>query len=832
MTTHYSSLSAGFRRHRFVILAGSVAALLGSHAARAVTHTITPGATSWNTPGNWTNGVPNAAGDIATLAGAVTSTSLDTGGVITIGQLTNTGAALWTLTSGTTTGFTFDNTGGVINLFGNSNAAISTSGAGGLTIGAVPISIGATNLDIGSTSTGNITIGGAITASATSILNFRANSSGTISDSAAIGASGSGITINNAGTGSGSTTLSGNLGPSVTSVTQASAGSLVLSGTDSYTGLTAVNSGTLTLSGTLNGSTGTALSFGGGTLAYTKAASTQNFTGTAIATGQNAITTVTGSTVNLGAITHTIGGTVDFTSAGTGVISTTTANTATSILGGYATVGGNTWAVSAGNGSTAGAITGLAAGSYTTSVAGTTTPASTADVDFQLSNTNGWSGTINSLRFNTNVVTASNTLTIGTGSTLVIGSGGILSTSAINTSTNSPVITGGTITGGNGELDLITNNGGSGSTVTINSIIADNGGTPLTLVKSGGTTLNLNGAKTYTGNTYINNGLVNLGNSGNFGAAAAGIYGTVFLGSPSSGNGVSINNDGDTIANPVNVASGPGTRVFQKVNNNGTALFSGLITLNGGGGTNGLQLQNDNVSTFLNFTGGFTGTGNITTTSFNGRNSGGITISGGDLNMAGTFSNITGNAQVTTISSAVGSSVTGIIENSTASELDLSGNNSAFVGGVTLTAGTLKLGSVTALGGTASTLTITAGTLDSSVANLVLANNNALIWNGDFTFAGSNSLNLGTGNVSLGSTAGARTVTANANTLTVGGIISNGTATGLTKAGGGHAAAHWHQCLHGRDERQRRHFNGGRARRQHPPDFRDFGHWRDGTDPG
>ena len=109
-----------------------------------------------------------------------------------------------------------------------------------------------------------------------------------------------------------------------------------------------------------------------------------------------------------------------------------------------------------------------------------------------------------------------------------------------------------------------------------------------------------------------------------------------------------------------------------------------------------------------------------------------------------------------------------------------------YSGGTTLNSGTLNINSATALG--SGTLTINAGTLDSTAlfaAGQPLTTNNAQIWNGNFTFTGTRNLNLGTGTVSLGSTAGSRTVTANANTLTVGGIISDGTATGLTKAGSG-----------------------------------------------
>ncbi len=121
-----------------------------------------------------------------------------------------------------------------------------------------------------------------------------------------------------------------------------------------------------------------------------------------------------------------------------------------------------------------------------------------------------------------------------------------------------------------------------------------------------------------------------------------------------------------------------------------------------------------------------------------------------------------------------------------AGSLTLTGPASTYSGGMNLDAGTLVLGSTTALGATAGTFAIGGGTtLNSNVANLVNANNNAVAINGDFTFTGTQSLNLGTGAVTLGGAAGSRQITASANALTFGGVISDGTATGLTKAGAG-----------------------------------------------
>ncbi len=110
-------------------------------------------------------------------------------------------------------------------------------------------------------------------------------------------------------------------------------------------------------------------------------------------------------------------------------------------------------------------------------------------------------------------------------------------------------------------------------------------------------------------------------------------------------------------------------------------------------------------------------------------------------------------------------------------------NSNSFTGGVTLNAGTLNVGTNSALGAASGTFTIAGGTLDNVSGSALTLLNYPVAWNGDFTFTGTSSLNLGTGAVTLNN---ARQVTVSANTLTVGGIVGPSTGGfGLTKSGNG-----------------------------------------------
>jgi fibronectin-binding autotransporter adhesin len=186
----------------------------------------------------------------------------------------------------------------------------------------------------------------------------------------------------------------------------------------------------------------------------------------------------------------------------------------------------------------------------------------------------------------------------------------------------------------------------------------------------------------------------------------------------------------------------------------------------------------EDFSTNFSITG--TGAGNRGALRFDadgGKISGNVTLTG-DASITSLSSNITG-----TVSGVIGESGGARTLSITTGSIALSGANN-HTGGTTLTGGILHINNAQALG--TGTFTISGGSINNTSGTPVTVAGNVQAWNGNFTFTGANDLDLGIGNVILGGALETvRQVTVAANTLTVGGNISDGTTTGLTKAGAG-----------------------------------------------
>ncbi|MES2922889.1 MAG: autotransporter-associated beta strand repeat-containing protein [Verrucomicrobiota bacterium] len=370
--------------------------------------------------------------------------------------------------------------------------------------------------------------------------------------------------------------------PTTSSLTKRGTGTLTLNGAavHTYTSSTNANRGTLLLdfvnlvtpTDLINA--GSALGLGGGTFSIKGQATgttDQTFASTNVNAGASTIVLNpnggTATNLNLNAITRNQGSTLNYTPVAGGTVNTTTVNPLitggqATILGGYATVNANTWAVS-GTGAPPFAITGLPTGSYTNTAVTALSAAGTLDVDVAAAGTNTTGAlTVNSLRFDDSSAPTAVTLS----GLLTVATGGILVTS--NVGANPTTISGGSLTSGlnagaSGDIIVIQNN--TAASLTISSVISGTRG----FTKSGAGTVIITGTNTITGGgTHINGGTLQLGD----GSAAVVIGGT----------GNSMNLNGGTLV--LNVP-------------NGTAYANSVVNISANSGIrNGFASGNVQVS--------------------------------------------------------------------------------------------------------------------------------------------------------------------------------------------------------------------------------------------
>ena len=619
------------------------------------------------------------------------------------------------------------------------------------------------------------------------------------------------------------------------SLTKAGAGTLILSGENTYTGSTTVNAGILQ-SDTPNAFAEGAYIVNGGTLAMKDFSLTMTSlfgTGGTVDLGISGSTNLTvnqaGNTIYGGFIT----GAGALTKAGEGTLTLTGANN----YGGNTMVEGGTLQI--GNGSTSG------------SIIGNIVLSDNAGVAFNRSDTFTYSGIIS-----------------GDGSLTKTGIG-VLTLTGINTYTGSTTVNAGTLQSGTsgafaegayiingGRLELnysdLTMTSLSGTTdgvvylgsmnpttltvnqtdnTAYNGVITGNG----SLTKTGMGTLTLTGNSDYTDGTVVSGGLVNFNRAGNFGSgqitldggglqwatsyngtdisarlnplgAGGGIFDTngnnVTLGSAISGTGfltkagmgsltLTGNNDhsggviinaGTLILTGTNTYGG-GTTVnagtLQIGNNGGTGSITGNIATNTTGSSVFFNRSND-----ITYDGVISGDGSVTkagvgTLTLTGNNtySGVTTVNAGTLRIGegGTHGGITGNLSISNAAN---------VTFNRSDNLAYAGSISGFGSLTKIGAGTLILtGNNTYRGGT----TVSAGTLFGNTSSLQgnIVNNAFLEFNQstDGTYTGNISGNngtltkSGTGNVSVAGSIDQKDVFINVGALN----INNGY--GLTASG-------------------------------------------------
>ena len=339
----------------------------------------------------------------------------------------------------------------------------------------------------------------------------------------------------------------------VSSTTGLSAGYVISSSNfPAGTYITSVNGTFITVSNAAT--TAGAASSNLGAFAATTTTS-QTFASTTINPGNNLLTlnnTGAGTVLNLGTLSHTVGGTVNFTQPA-GTVSATNGYTVgnsdgalvNGILGAWTTVGTGstlTYATDAGTtGSAITAFTSTAGGANLVNVTGTTG-------NYSLT---GNQTVASSLAVNTLQSTLVGATTALGANTLTVN--GLMSADTSGTWNITATGTGGIIIGSSNELDLT----GSSTGIAISAPISDNGSTPSSLVDSNGGQVTLSGANTYSGGTYLNAGSVLLSvaqNGTTSGPLGSGVGGAAT--SPISFNGgkiiYSASNNADYSARIVN----------------------------------------------------------------------------------------------------------------------------------------------------------------------------------------------------------------------------------------------------------------------------------------
>jgi autotransporter-associated beta strand protein len=583
---------------------------------------------NWNTAANWDAAI--ATGDSLFFDGSTRLTPTnDTTANSDYNITFNSGASAFTL-SGNIIDLISD--GFIVNNSTNAQAvnhAIELLGNGNFT-----------------SNGGTLTIGGALTEAGGAAKTLTVNGAGNVTISGAISASNGDLNI--VKTGSGTLTLSGN--------------NVNLSNNDVI-----VNAGTLILDYSTQNNTKldtSVLTLGGGTLTMSGGSGNEDPASSTLTAGASAITRNSGSRVlRMDAITRNTGATLDIATASIAAADGNLNNDGI-IQGGYLTLGGTTWAVkSDGNNQS---ITGLA--TYETS----TTQgdwAITENISLSANPTASVTNrTINSLR-----LTDAVTFTITAGNTLTLDAGGLLVTGSAATN-----ITGGTLTIAGARTDLVVHQYSSAD-LTINSVIANTTAADA-LTKTGTGRLILGNANTFTGQTYVNQGVLSISANNNLGAAATGAQlnldgGTLeatatfglFNGSAGTNNrAVDLADKGGTIAvtgsNTLIVAGVVGGIGSLTKSDTGALAVTNANTYTGGTSITGGTLFANNASGSATGTGAVSvgasgtlaGSGFIVPTGTNGINVSGVLAPGGSVGTGNLTLNLGSTTGTVTMSSGSG----------------------------------------------------------------------------------------------------------------------------------------------------------------------------------
>ena len=500
------------------------------------------------------------------------------------GSFTKTGAGTTTLSAANTFSGLTTVSAGVLNLtnaLALQNSAIVTTGAGTVTF----------------------------TGFTTPVLGGLSGASGDLTTVIPGFASTTALSLNAA---SGSVTYGGVIGDGLgggdMTLTKNGAGTQILSGANTYTGATIVNAGTLTVGSGATGSLNSAstLQMGGGIFNYSRTGASQTVNGLTVNAANSTVNnTSSGTILTLGAITRTpsLYGTINFATL-TGAIRTTTGNT-NSIVGPWATTGSTTtlrYAVGSADGITS---TGIEARTGTTATSTTLANVTDATGNFEYSAaaTTASDLTANTLRYSG----AATTTAIGALNTLTLN--GLMNAGTAALTVSGGPSTGGILIGSTNELVVAAN----AQNTTISAVIKD-GVSAGTLVYSGGGTLTLSGANTYTGGLIINSGTVSTPTASSVSAGGTGTgpitvngagrltlttgVGTLNRALTLNGGTLFCNGSGDNLTVAGTIAFGANSTIAAAASNSGFPTVSANTSGTGGftkTSTGGLRLNGTNT---------------------------------------------------------------------------------------------------------------------------------------------------------------------------------------------------------------------------------------------
>ena len=318
----------------------------------------------------------------------------------------------------------------------------------------------------------------------------------------------------------------------------------------------------------------------------------------------------------------------------------------------------------------------------------------------------------------------------------------------------------------NDNLAVSRASGTATSIMTLSGIISESGGAKSLIKDSDSLTLVLQGANTFSGGVTILSGTVDQKTStaalgtGMLVIGGAGGVNPIFQTGVNNSNAVQVN--ANTAGTSIIAANGTGS---------GTVM-SGAITLNS---------ANLNVRTFsagttagVTLSGGVTGTGNLLINNLSNGTAatGKVTLSGATINNSGTVTSQGTGPTANVISAVIGANVTGVVQNSATTGLNLTAAN-LYTGNTTITDGTLQISSAGSLnsGNYAGAISVTAATstlqYSSSAAQTFSGNitglgaltkdtgtANTLTLSGTNTYSGATTISAGTLRLGAGGTAG------------------------------------------------------------------------------